>query len=89
MAHRVFRVDQAQMVGDETDFTAAGRIQMEAPYTMDWNAQGNANLRLIETFNHDFTSRGRVNVKATATGTLSQPSIDGQMEITHWFHRLR
>ncbi|HEY1800398.1 MAG TPA: translocation/assembly module TamB domain-containing protein [Terriglobales bacterium] len=82
IAHRVFRMDQLHMVGDETDFTASGHVQMEAPYAMDWSAQGNANLRLIETFNHDFTARGRVNVKATATGTVSQPSIDGQMEVT-------
>jgi translocation and assembly module TamB len=83
VAHRIFRVDQLHMVGDGTDITAAGSIQMEAPYTINWSAQGNANLRLIETFNHDFTSRGRVNVKATATGTLPQPLIDGQLEITH------
>ncbi|HWF93212.1 MAG TPA: translocation/assembly module TamB domain-containing protein [Terriglobales bacterium] len=82
IAQRVFRVDKLHMVGDETDLTAAGSLQLEAPYTMSWSAQGDANLRLIETLNHDFTSRGRVSVKATATGTLSQPSIDGQVEIT-------
>ena len=82
IAHRVFRVDQLHLVGDGTDFTAAGSLQLEAPYTMNWSTQGSANLRLIETFDHDFTSRGRVNVKATATGTLSQPAIDGQVQIT-------
>lgn len=83
VAPRVFRVDQLHMVGDGTDFTAAGTLQMEPPYAMNWSAQGNANLRLIETFNHDFTSRGRVNVKATATGTLSEPLLDGQVAITN------
>jgi translocation and assembly module TamB len=82
VSKRVFRVDQLHLVGDATDFNASGSVQLDTPNAIDIHADGSANLHLIETFDHDFTSRGRVQLKAAATGTLSQPSIDGQLEIT-------
>jgi translocation and assembly module TamB len=82
ISKQLFHLQQLHMVGEDTDLMAAGSVLLEPPYTMDWNIEGNGNLRLIETFDHDFTSRGRVTVKATATGTLLQPSIDGQLTIT-------
>jgi translocation and assembly module TamB len=82
VSKRVFRVEQLHMIGDATDFSASGTVQLDAPYAIDVHADGNANLGLIESFDHDFTSRGRVQLKATATGTLSQPSIDGQLQVT-------
>jgi translocation and assembly module TamB len=78
----LLRVQQFHLVGEGTDFTATGTLQLQPPYVMDWSARGNANLRLIETFDHDFTSRGRVTIRATGKGTLSQPTIDGQLDIT-------
>lgn len=82
LSRRLFQVQQLHIVGDNTDLIASGSMLLQAPYTLDWNAQGTGNLRLIETFNHDFTARGRIGIKATGTGTLSQPSIDGQLTIT-------
>src|SRR5262249_18489116 len=53
VANRYLSFDQFHLVGDGTDFTAAGKIQLEAPYALQLNTQGSANLRLIETFDHD------------------------------------
>lgn len=82
VSKRLLRVQEFHLVGEGTDFTATGTLQLQAPYAMDWSARGNANLRLIETFDHDFTSRGRITMRATGKGTISQPSIDGQLDIS-------
>jgi translocation and assembly module TamB len=83
ISKRMFNVDRLHLIGEGTDLATSGSVQLDAPYALHLNAQGSANLRLIETFNHDFTSRGRIAVKATAAGTWSEPSVDGQLEITH------
>ena len=45
--------------------------------------QGHLNLKLIETFNTDFTSSGAVALNMTVSGTAAKPITQGRLQITN------
>ncbi len=77
-----FKLDQFHLVGEGTDVSATGSIELAADRHLDLRAQGKVNLHLIETFNPDFTSSGVVAVDASIGGTLSKPVTQGKVQIT-------
>lgn len=82
VSNQVLKIDQFHLVGERTDFTASGMVPLRGDRQVQLQADGRVNLRLLERFNPNFTSSGVVSVKANITGTVSQPAIQGRMDIS-------
>ena len=83
ITHQSLRLEPFHLVGEDTDLTASGSMQLGGERQLDVRAQGKVNLKLIETFNPDFTSSGIVTVDVSFVGTLSKPSLQGRMQIAN------
>jgi translocation and assembly module TamB len=78
-----FKLDQFQLVGEGTDVSATGSVELTGDRRLDLHARGKVNLRLVQTFNSDFTSSGVVTVDATIAGTVARPSTQGKVKIAN------
>ena len=74
-------LEQLHLVGDLTDFSAQGTAQLTGKRTLDFHADGRVNLKLIETFDPDFTSSGNVALNLTVSGTAADPIIQGRLQV--------
>ena len=62
VANQTLQIDQFHLVGQDTDISANGKVHLTGDRELDLRAQGRVNLKLIESFNPDFTSSGVVSV---------------------------
>ena len=60
VANQILQIDQFHLVGQDTDISANGKVHLTGDRELDLRAQGRVNLKLIESFNPDFTSSGVV-----------------------------
>ncbi len=76
-------IEQLHLIGDNTDLSASGSVQLGGEHQLNFKAQGKGNLQLIQSFNPDFISSGVVTVDATVSGTTLQPAIQGRVQFTN------
>ncbi len=81
MANQVLQIDQFHLVGEDTDISATGKVQLTGDRDLDLRAQGRVNLKLIESFNPDFTSSGVVTVDVAVAGTVAKPVLQGRLRV--------
>ena len=80
--HDVLQIEQFRLVGQGTDLSLTGSVQMEDGHSLRLRAEGNASLQLIESFNPDFTTAGTVAVNVDVGGTIAAPSLQGRLQIS-------
>jgi translocation and assembly module TamB len=81
--NQTVKIDQFHLVGDDTDVSATGTVQLTGERALDVRAQGRVNLKLIETFNPDFTSSGVVTVDLALSGPFANPVTQGRVRVEH------
>ncbi len=81
--NELLHIDQLRLIGEGTDLSANGSLQLTGDRAIDLRAQGSVNLQLIETFNPDFTSSGVVSVDVSVNGSLTRPVMQGRVQIVH------
>jgi len=77
----VLDLQQLHLVGDVTDFTASGSVQLTGERALDLRSDGQVNMKLIESFNPDFTTAGTVTMGLSILGTISNPVLQGKVQI--------
>ena len=77
-----FNLEQFHLVGERTDLAANGTIGLDDELPINMKVSGRVNLRLIESFNRNFTSSGVVTVDTMLSGTIAHPLAQGKVEIT-------
>ena len=83
ISSHAFKVEQFHLLGDNTDISGDGSVQLSGEGRLDFRARGQLNLQLIQSYNSDFTSAGSVTVDMTFAGTTSNPTAQGRMQITN------
>ena len=83
MSREALTIDQFHVIGDNTDLSATGSVQLSGDRALGFRAQGKANLQLLQTFNPDFISSGTVTVDATGSGTTLAPTVQGRVQFTN------
>jgi translocation and assembly module TamB len=78
---RTARIDTFHIAGDNTDFSGGGLVQLAGEKTLDLQAQGKLDLKLIQMYDPDFSASGIIIGSGTATGTLDAPVIKGKLQI--------
>ena len=83
LANRAINVQQLHLVGEGTDLTAHGSIQLSGARTIDLTADGRLDLKLLSSFDPDFTASGLVTMNLTVGGTLAEPMPQGSLQMTN------
>jgi translocation and assembly module TamB len=83
VANQSLKIEQFHLVGESTDISATGRVELNGERQLDVRAQGGVNLKLIESLNPDFTSSGAVSVDLSVSGTLAKPVTQGRLRVDH------
>jgi translocation and assembly module TamB len=81
IAQQVLQIDQFHLVGEDTDISANGRVHLSGDRDLDLKAQGRVNLKLIESFNPDFTSSGVISVDLAMAGPMAKPVMQGRLKV--------
>jgi len=83
IAKQTLEIDQFHLVGDDTDLTATGTVQLTGDRNLDVRAQGRVNLKMIQSFNSDFTSSGVLTVNLALSGPFARPVTQGTVHVEH------
>ena len=75
--------DPLRLLGEGTDIAARGKVQLGGENELDLRADGQLNLKLIENFSPDLTAGGMVSVATNLGGTLSEPTLQGKLEVVN------
>ena len=85
VADQVLLVENLHLAGSGTDFTAHGRAHLGGTQELDLGLDGTVNLALLQAFNPKILARGTLGVNLNASGPLSQPVLQGRLELKNTF----
>jgi translocation and assembly module TamB len=74
-------IQSFRLTGPETNLALAGTASLANPRTINVRATGDVRLDLLEAFDPDIFSSGRVTLNANVTGTVDQPSVLGRLQL--------
>ncbi len=83
------RLSEAELVGRNTDLRASGTLDWRSRNPWDLKLKGSVDLAILTSFKPDLLSAGSSTVDATVRGSLSQPQINGRMELANASFSLR
>jgi translocation and assembly module TamB len=83
LADRSVNIQQLHLVGEGTDLTAHGSIQLSGARAVDLKADGRLDLKLLSSFDSDLTASGLVTMNLTVGGTLADPSPQGNFQVAN------
>jgi translocation and assembly module TamB len=82
LASSSITIQQLHLVGEGTDLTAHGSIQLSGARALDLTADGRLDLKLLSGFDPDLTSSGLVTMNLTVAGTLAEPLLQGRFQVS-------
>ncbi len=80
--NRVLALNRLRLVGDGTDISAQGNVQLSGDYEVDLRSDGRLNLKLLETLGPGISSSGLASVSVRVSGTFHNPSLVGKAEVS-------
>ena len=83
VANQSIDIQQLHLVGDGTDLTAQGSVQLYGDRRLDLTGDGHLDLRLLSSFDPDFTAVGLVTMNLTLGGTFADPLPQGRLLLTN------
>jgi translocation and assembly module TamB len=82
-ANRSIDIQQLHLLGDGTDLTAHGSIELSGARALNLNAEGRLDLKLLAGVNPDITSSGLLSMNVTVGGTLANPLPEGRFQVAN------
>ncbi len=79
---QVLQVDALKLVGEDTEIDLSGSVQL-VDQSLALQANGAANLAVLQGFLPDLRSSGRAEVTARITGTAASPVVAGNALLTN------
>ena len=83
ISNQFLKIQQFHLIGEGTDLTVGGSVQLNGERELDLRAQGRASLQLIQNYDSEFTSSGDVAVDLTVGGTVSKPTTQGRLQVSN------
>ena len=81
VADQVVSIDQMHLVGDDTDLTARGTVQLAGDRQINVRADGRVNLKVLQTLNADLIASGSSTLAVTVGGNLAKVALTGQIQV--------
>ena len=85
VADQSLLVEDFHLAGSGTDFTAHGRAHLTGAQELDLRLDGSVNMTLLQSFNPKILARGTVDVNLNASGSFSEPVLQGRLEVKNTF----
>jgi translocation and assembly module TamB len=82
LSHQSVDIRQLHLLGEGTDLTAHGSIQLSGDRALDLTAEGRLDLKLLSSIDPDFTPSGLITMNVTVGGTLDEPLPEGHFQVT-------
>ncbi len=78
-------IENLHLGGSGTDFTAHGRVHLADAQEVDLRLDDTVNMTLLQSLNPKILAHGTLGVNLNATGTISQPVLQGRLEVKNTF----
>jgi len=75
------KIDSLHIVGENTDFSGSGSMQLSGARALDFKARGTVGLQMIQSYDRDFSGSGTLTGEATITGTRDSPLVKGKLQL--------
>jgi translocation and assembly module TamB len=79
----MLKIERFRLIGEGTDISAGGSVQLTDQRELNLHAEGRLNLMLIQTLDPDFTSSGGVTVDLGVAGNVTRPVMQGRVQISN------
>lgn len=76
-------ISSLRMIGENTDFSGTGSMQLSGERRLDFDAHGSLGLQLLQTYDPDLTGSGTLTGEATVRGTIDAPQVKGVLHLTN------
>ena len=77
----VVKVESARMVGQATDLSLSGTIDLQQKNPLDLRVNGRFDLASLRDFNEDIYGSGFIDTSVTIRGALAEPQVAGRLEV--------
>ena len=85
VADQTVLLENLHLAGSGTDFTAHGRAHLTGARELDVRLDGSVNMTVLQSLNPKILARGTLGVNLDASGTLSEPVLQGRLEVKNTF----
>ncbi|MGA9507540.1 MAG: translocation/assembly module TamB domain-containing protein [Candidatus Sulfotelmatobacter sp.] len=82
LENRIINIQQLHMLGEGTDLTARGSLQLSGTRALDLAADGHLDLKLLSGFDPEITASGLVTMDMTVGGSLDDPLPQGRLQFS-------
>jgi translocation and assembly module TamB len=84
LMHGRLHLDPLHIVGPDTDLRAQGSIgALTDTHDLNLHASGSVNMKLVGSFDSDYTGAGMVNFDVDANGSFARPALAGTVRFTN------
>ncbi len=81
LSERAFKLDNFHVVGDNTELSGSGSVQLGGDRALDFEARGNIDLKLLQSYDPYITSSGALIGDGRVTGTVAAPLVKGKLQV--------
>ena len=75
------KVDEFHLVGNETDVSIKGSVQLVNDHALDLRSKGRFNLKLLQGFNPNLVGNGPATFTVNIAGNSARPQLSGRLEL--------
>ena len=79
----ILTVRNFRLTGTDTSLTVTGTAAITGAGAVNLHVDGNVRLAILQAFDPDIYSSGRVTLDAAVTGTMAKPSVNGRAELAN------
>jgi len=76
------KFDEFHLVGNDTDVSILGSVQLTGESALDLRSKGRFNLTLLQGFNPNLVAKGPATVTVNVSGNWARPQLSGSLELT-------
>ena len=81
MKNSILNVESARLTGQDTNISLTGLISLNEKNPLDLRIDGTLDLAVLEDFNADLVSSGKVLLNTSIRGTFAVPLVTGRMDL--------
>jgi translocation and assembly module TamB len=83
LANQAVNIQQLHMLGEGTDLTGHGSVQLSGARSLDLVADGRLDLKLLSGLDPDLNASGLVTINMTVSGTVGDPFPQGRIQFAN------
>jgi translocation and assembly module TamB len=83
VANQSLNIQRLHLLGEGTDFTAYGSVQLSGVRAIDLTADGRLDMKSLSSFDPNFNSSGAATVNMTIGGTFDDPLPQGRFQVAN------